>query len=154
VCVSCAGEEWPRGQSSALHICTEVMSPGAWHRAFNAVDWSDRFSQVRKQPFFSPLFALLSICHVLKMIALPRQARDKHIEGNALNKREAVFSQPTVEGVDFPTLGISAARNDLSTGELLVKTYAAAPSCAGQATSFKLTTLGGCDLASLTQGGR
>ena len=75
-------------------------------------------------------------------------------EGNALNKREAVFSQPTVEGVDFPTLGISAARNDLSTGELLVKTYAAAPSCAGQATSFKLTTLDGCDLASLTQGGR
>ena len=31
---------------------------------------------------------------------------------------------------------------------------AAAPSCAGQATSFKLTTLDGCDLASLTQGGR
>jgi hypothetical protein len=108
----------------------------------------------QKTALFSPLFALLSICHVLKMIALPRQARDKHIEGNALNKREAVFSQPTVEGVDFPTLGISAARNDLSTGELLVKTYAAAPSCAGQATSFKLTTLDGCDLASLTQGGR
>ena len=25
-----SGEEWPRGQSSALHICSEVMSPGAW----------------------------------------------------------------------------------------------------------------------------
>ena len=25
------GEEWPRGQSSALHICTEVMSVSYTH---------------------------------------------------------------------------------------------------------------------------
>ena len=92
------GESWPRGQSSALHICSEVMSEGAWSRAFNAPDWQER------------------------------------------------FAQPTVEGVDFPTLGVSAARNDLSAGELRVETYAAAPSAAGAPTSFRLTTLEGCDL--------
>ena len=95
------GEEWPRGQSSALFICTEVMSPGAWHAAFNAPDWRER------------------------------------------------FSQPTVEGVDFPTMGISAARNDLDAGELHVSTYAAAPSAEGGATTFSLTTLDGCDLDAL-----
>ena len=92
------GESWPRGQSSALHICSEVMSKGAWSRAFNAPDW---------------------------------QAR---------------FSQPTVEGVDFPTMGVASARNDLSAGELRVETYAASPAATGAATSFRLTTLEGCDL--------
>jgi hypothetical protein len=96
------GEPWPRGQSSALHICSEVMSKGAWSRAFNAPDWRER------------------------------------------------FSQPTVEGVDFPLLGIASARNDLSAGELRVETYAASPSAAGavagSATRFRLTALEGCDL--------
>ena len=32
-------EAWPRGQSSALHMCSEGMSPGAWSRVFNAPDW-------------------------------------------------------------------------------------------------------------------
>ena len=96
------GEEWPRGQSSALYICSEVMSPGAWHRAFNAEDWKAR------------------------------------------------FSEPTVSGVDFPTVGIAAAWNDLKTGELTVKTAAAAPSKEGDSTSFKLTTLDECNLGALT----
>ncbi len=97
------GEEWPRGQSSALYICSEVMSPGAWYRAFNSSDWAER------------------------------------------------FSQPTVSGVDFPNLGIAVARNDLSTGDLIVETYAAAASAAGANTSFRLTSLEQCDLSALTQ---
>eukprot|EP01045_Picozoa_sp_COSAG04_P010167 COSAG04_NODE_615_length_11914_cov_12.688447_8_plen_262_part_00 len=88
------GEEWPRGQSSALHMCAEVMSEGAWHRTFNRSDWRER------------------------------------------------FSQPTVQGVDFPTLGLSVARNDLDAGALLVKTYAATPAAEGQATSFDVVQLG------------
>jgi hypothetical protein len=31
-----------RGQ---LHICSEVMSPGAWDRAFNAPGWQNRFEE-------------------------------------------------------------------------------------------------------------
>ena len=52
------------------------------------------------------------------------------------------FSQPTVQGVDFPTLGLSVARNDLDAGALLVKTYAATPAAEGQATSFDVVQLG------------
>lgn len=51
------------------------------------------------------------------------------------------------QGVAFPTLGIAAARNDLDSGELLVKTYAATVAAAGTPTSFRLSSLGGCDLS-------
>ena len=39
--------------------------------------------------------------------------------------RDAQFDLPTVEGVDFPNLGISEASNDVSDGTLHVTTYAA-----------------------------
>jgi hypothetical protein len=51
------------------------------------------------------------------------------------------YSAPTVEGVDFPLLGLSQAINDTSTGVLTVSTYAATPSRTGEATEFCVVQL-------------
>jgi hypothetical protein len=55
--------------------------------------------------------------------------------------RETQFHLPTVEGVDFPHLGISAARNDTHNGTLLVSTYAATAARRGERTSWRVTQL-------------
>jgi hypothetical protein len=51
------------------------------------------------------------------------------------------FRAPTVEGVDFPSMGIYQAWNDPASGSLNVGTYAAAPDKRGANTSFKITNL-------------
>lgn len=51
------------------------------------------------------------------------------------------FDLPTVLGVDFPNLGISAASNDANLGELFVTTYAATSSARGQLTSWRVNQL-------------
>ena len=48
---------------------------------------------------------------------------------------------PSVEGVEFPALGIAQARNDVAAGTLIVETYAADPSKKGAATSFEAFNL-------------
>jgi hypothetical protein len=53
------------------------------------------------------------------------------------------YSAPTVEGIDFPSLGVSQAWNDRTTGTLHVVTYAAAPDKRGAATSWRVTNLAG-----------
>ena len=53
----------------------------------------------------------------------------------------AKFEEPTVVGVDFPTLGISQARFTPSDGLLTVRTYAATPTAAGAPTSFRVENL-------------
>lgn len=51
------------------------------------------------------------------------------------------FTAPTVEGIDFPSLGVSQAWNDTATGTLHVSTYAAAPDKRGGQTSWRVTNL-------------
>ncbi|HEY2705017.1 MAG TPA: hypothetical protein VGL20_15140 [Candidatus Dormibacteraeota bacterium] len=51
------------------------------------------------------------------------------------------FEQPTVEGVDFPRLGVSEAWNDLEAGALWVTTYAATRAARGAAASWRVTRL-------------
>jgi hypothetical protein len=51
------------------------------------------------------------------------------------------YTAPTVEGIDFPSLGVSQAWNDRNTGILKVATYAAAPSRRGAETSWRVTNL-------------
>ena len=53
------------------------------------------------------------------------------------------FTAPTVEGIDFPSLGVSQAWNDLTAGTLRVVTYAAAPEKRGAATRWRVTNLPG-----------
>ena len=55
--------------------------------------------------------------------------------------QSARYLAPTVEGVDFPTIGLSQAINDTETGVLTVSTYAATPSKAGEATQFRVVQL-------------
>ena len=55
--------------------------------------------------------------------------------------RNGQFDLPTVEGVDFPTLGISAASNDTSDGTLHVSTYAATSARRGTPTSWRVSQL-------------
>ncbi len=57
------------------------------------------------------------------------------------NPHPAKFKAPTVEGVDFPSMGVSQAWNDPATGTLNVATYAATPSRRGAATTFRVTKL-------------
>jgi hypothetical protein len=90
------GEQYPRGQQSALLMVPEVGGRGAWAR------WSN----------------------------------DANL---------AKFAAPTVEGVDYPSVGLSVARNDVDHGELLIHTYAATPSLAGRATSMRVTQLSDVD---------
>ena len=51
------------------------------------------------------------------------------------------FDAPTVEGVDFPSLGVYQAWNDVESGALHVGTYAAAPERRGDDTSWRVTNL-------------
>ncbi len=51
------------------------------------------------------------------------------------------FEAPTVEGVDFPSLGVYQAWNDKVSGTLHVGTYAAAPDRRGLETSWRVTNL-------------
>ena len=51
------------------------------------------------------------------------------------------FEAPTVEGIDFPSLGIYQAWNDTDSGTLYVGTYAAAPDRRGLETSWRVTNL-------------
>ncbi|MFT4564432.1 MAG: hypothetical protein ACI9BW_004195, partial [Gammaproteobacteria bacterium] len=55
--------------------------------------------------------------------------------------RDAQFDLPTVEGVDYPHLGISRAINDQSDNTLYVTTYAATAARRGSPTSWKVTQL-------------
>lgn len=52
----------------------------------------------------------------------------------------AKFDEPTVEGVDFPTFGLSQAWNDLKSGMLAVRTYGG-PARLGETTTFSVTQL-------------
>jgi hypothetical protein len=51
------------------------------------------------------------------------------------------YTAPTVEGVEFPSLGVSQAWNDRANGTLHVVTYAAAPDKSGAATRWRVTNL-------------
>jgi len=51
------------------------------------------------------------------------------------------YTAPTVEGIEFPSLGVSQAWNDRAAGILHVVTYAAAPDKRGAATRWRVTNL-------------
>ncbi len=51
------------------------------------------------------------------------------------------YAAPTVEGVDFPRLGIARAHNDPADGVLTVETYAASRAAAGEATRWRVSNL-------------
>ena len=51
------------------------------------------------------------------------------------------FTAPTVEGIDFPALGVYQAWNDPDGGALFVGTYAASPDRQGVSTSWRVTNL-------------
>ena len=51
------------------------------------------------------------------------------------------YLAPTLEGVDYPDLGIDTAWNDKSTGALHISTYAADRNATGQPTSWTITNL-------------
>ena len=85
-------EAYPRGQSSASMMVSEVGDGDAWNRAFDA----------------------------------------PHMDK---------FDAPTVEGVDFPAMGVYQAWNDVEGGALHVGTYAAAPERRGSDTSWRVTNL-------------
>jgi Linalool dehydratase/isomerase len=51
------------------------------------------------------------------------------------------YTAPTIEGIEFPSLGVSQAWNDRAAGVLHVGTYAAAPEKRGAATRWRVTNL-------------
>ncbi len=51
------------------------------------------------------------------------------------------FTAPTLEGVDYPSLGVDTAWNDKDIGVLNIGTYVADRSVAGQATTLQITNL-------------
>lgn len=51
------------------------------------------------------------------------------------------FDLPTVEGIDYPRLGVSAARNDRDAGTLEVSIYAATAGDRGQPTRWRVSQL-------------
>jgi hypothetical protein len=51
------------------------------------------------------------------------------------------FKAPTVEGVDYPKLGISQAWNDVTNGVLNVSTYAATPSLRGRRVQWRVANI-------------
>jgi hypothetical protein len=63
------------------------------------------------------------------------------------------FGAPTVEGVEFPKLGISAAWNDEASGSLRVESYAAASGDRGARTQFRVTRLPDAAAVAVTRDG-
>ena len=51
------------------------------------------------------------------------------------------FEAPTVEGIEYPSMGVLQAWNDPESGTLYVGTYAATPDRQGQDTSWRVTNL-------------
>ncbi|MEQ8952751.1 MAG: hypothetical protein RL120_01360, partial [Gammaproteobacteria bacterium] len=51
------------------------------------------------------------------------------------------YTAPTLEGVDYPSLGVDIAWNDKRSGALHIGTYAADRSAAGRATSWQISNL-------------
>lgn len=51
------------------------------------------------------------------------------------------YTAPTVEGIEFPSLGVSQAWNDRTTGTLHVVTYAAAPEKRSATTRWRVANL-------------
>lgn len=64
------------------------------------------------------------------------------------------FMAPTVEGVDFPSMGIYQAWNDPLTGTLNVGTYAASPDKRGAASTWNVTNLPNANNVSITADGQ
>ena len=64
------------------------------------------------------------------------------------------FTAPTVEGVDFPSMGLYQAWNDGPSGTLNVGTYAAAPDRRGNPTSFKVANLPNAGAVRITADGQ
>lgn len=64
------------------------------------------------------------------------------------------FTAPTVEGVDFPSLGIYQAWNDRASGTLNVGTYAASPDKRGASTSWRVTNLSNPSAVRITVDGQ
>ncbi len=79
------------------------------------------------------LSALLMVCEAAGEGAWSRVFR-------APNR--AKFGEPTVEGVEYPALGLSRAWNDAEEGMLHLTTYVATPSRRGAPTKFRVTKLG------------
>ncbi|HTY97534.1 MAG TPA: hypothetical protein VMB91_10885 [Solirubrobacteraceae bacterium] len=69
--------------------------------------------------------------------AIDRPGRWAEAIGPVTDER---FAEPTVRGVDYPTLGINQAAYDPTTSTLLVSTYAATPTD-GATTTFAVTGL-------------
>lgn len=51
------------------------------------------------------------------------------------------YTAPTVEGIDFPSMGVRQAWNDASSGVLHVSTYAVTPDRREQETTFRVTNV-------------
>jgi Linalool dehydratase/isomerase len=64
------------------------------------------------------------------------------------------FTAPTVEGVNFPAMGLFQAWNDPASGTLTVGTYAASPDKRGVATSFTITNLPNASAVRVTLDGQ
>ncbi|MBI3492684.1 MAG: hypothetical protein HY047_13040 [Acidobacteria bacterium] len=64
------------------------------------------------------------------------------------------FTAPTVEGVNFPSMGLFQAWNDKASGTLNVGTYAASADKRGGATSFKVTNLPNASAVRITVDGQ
>ena len=63
------------------------------------------------------------------------------------------FAAPTVEGVEYPKLGLSAASNDAAAGVLRLETYVATRAERGAATRFRVARLPSPAAASVTRDG-
>lgn len=62
----------------------------------------------------------------------------------------SVHTEPTVRGVDYPTLGISRARNDMAARVMDISTTAATPSRRGAPTTFTIDRLPNPDAVTMT----
>ncbi|MFT5173883.1 MAG: hypothetical protein ACI8W7_002067 [Gammaproteobacteria bacterium] len=64
------------------------------------------------------------------------------------------FSAPTIEGVDFPKLGIDLAYNDPSDASLKIKIYAASSHASGERSEFRIVNLPAADKVHVLRDGR
>ncbi|MFN3237380.1 MAG: twin-arginine translocation signal domain-containing protein [Pseudomonadales bacterium] len=64
------------------------------------------------------------------------------------------YTAPTLEGVDYPSLGVDTAWNDKENGVLHIGTYVGDRNAAGQATSWQITNLPDAGAAVVIQDGQ
>ena len=130
----CGASFWPASlattpsTTSSTPTAKRITKP-TWEAAIGEFTWGFGLNELHPRGQFN----------ATRMMAEPLSEGAWRRLFNAPNLRK--FSDPTVYGVDFPTVCLSQACYDAARGRLVIATDAGLPDAAGRPTSFRVANL-------------